>query len=149
MILASLLLGLGLQAAATPADLETQQFIGLETRVSGALQIKNMAALDELLAKDFAFSLFLRGRAPEIQSRSEFVKFAESYYTLSAFEIHYLSVRRFGDIAVVRLQPTRKAAAGAGIDRSGEFAVVDVWTKEGDAWKLSSRYSARPDTLRR
>src|SRR5262245_7272256 len=114
MILASLLLGLGLQApAATAVDAETAQFQGLETRVSGALQIKNLAALEELLSKDFAFNLFLQGRAPEVQSRSEFLKFAESYYTLSSFEIRHLTVRRFGDAAVVRLQPTRKAAAGA------------------------------------
>jgi ketosteroid isomerase-like protein len=150
MILAPFVLGLVLQAPSSKAaDAETEQFLALETRVSGALQIKNLAALDELLARDFAFNVFLQGRAPEVQSRSEWLKFAESYYTLSAFEIRNLSVRRFGDVAVVRLQPTRKAAAGAGLDRSGEFAVVDVWTKEGDVWKLTARYSSRPDAIKR
>lgn len=43
----------------------------------------------------------------------------------------------------------RTATAGTSLDRSGEFAVVDVWTKHGDAWKLSARLFSRPDTLKR
>jgi hypothetical protein len=38
---------------------------------------------------------------------------------------------------------------GAAIEGSGEFAVVDVWTKSGDAWKLSARFLSRPEVLKR
>jgi hypothetical protein len=41
------------------------------------------------------------------------------------------------------------AVAGTSVDRSGEFAVVDVRTKDGNAWKLSARHLGRPDTLKR
>jgi Domain of unknown function (DUF4440) len=149
MVLAHVLTALLLQAPSSKApDPEHQQFLALETQVSGAIQIKNVAALDQLLAKDFAFSLFLMGRGPEVLNRGEWLKTTDNY-TLTGFELQYLSVRVFGDVAVVRLQPNRKATAGTTIDRSGEFAVVDIWTKDGGAWKLSSRYLSRPDAIKR
>jgi ketosteroid isomerase-like protein len=149
MILAPVLIALLVQDPAIKAvEAEQAQFQGLETQVSGAIQIKNLAALELLLAKDFAFSLFLAGRAPEVLNRDEWLKTAD-HYTLTGFELRYLSVRVFGNVAVVRLQPNRKASAGKTIDRSGEFAVVDIWTKDGNAWKLSSRYLSRPETIKR
>lgn len=149
LVLAHVLVALLVQApSSTAVDADHQEFLALETRVSGAIQIKNLAALDQLLAKDFAFNLFLVGRPPEVLNRDEWLKTADNY-TLKGFEIQYLSVRVFGSVAVVRLQPNRKATAGTTIDRSGEFALVDVWTKDGSAWKLSSRYLSRPDTIRR
>jgi Domain of unknown function (DUF4440) len=149
MVLAHVLAALLLQAPSSKAvDAEHEQFQALETQVSGAIQIKNTAALDQLLAKDFTFSLFLVGRAPEVLNRDEWLKTADNY-TLTGFELRYLSVRVFGNVAVVRLQPNRKATAGTTIDRSGEFAVVDIWTKDGSAWKLSSRYLSRPDAIKR
>ena len=81
-------------------------------------------------------------------NRDEWLKTSE-IYTLTGFAIRYLSARVFGDTAVVRLQPYRKATLGTAVDRSGEFAVVDVWTKNGDAWKLSARFLSRPDVAKR
>jgi ketosteroid isomerase-like protein len=149
MILAPVLIALLLQIPSSQADdAEKSQFLALETQVSGAVQQKNAAALESLLAKEFAFSLFAEGRVPAVMNRDEWVKTAD-YYTLQDFELRYLSVRVFGSVAVVRLQPSRKATVGATVDHSGEFAVVDVWTKDGSSWKLSSRYLSRPDTIKR
>jgi uncharacterized protein YecE (DUF72 family) len=129
-------------------EAETEQFLALETRLSGAIQMKNAATLQELVAKDFTFSLSLEGRPPEVMNREEWLK-ATAYYTLNGFELRHVAVRKFGDTAVVRLQPTRQAQVGTTVDRSGEFAVVDVWTKDGDAWKLSARFLSRPDVVKR
>lgn len=147
MVLSSALIAVLLQAAPS-VDPEKEPFQSLETRVSGAIQMKNIPALEELLAKDFAFSVFLEGRAPEVMNRNEWLKTSE-HYTLTGFEIRHVAARVFGNVAVVRLQPHRTATAGTSLDRSGEFAVVDVWTKDGDAWKLSARHLSRPDTLKR
>ena len=150
MILSCAFMAVLLQAAPSnpAADPEKEPFQSLETRVSGAIQMKNIAALDELLAKDFAFSAFLEGRPPIVMNRSEWLKTSE-HYTLTGFEIRHLAARVFGQVAVVRLQPNRTATAGTSLDRSGEFAVVDIWTRDGDAWKLSSRFLSRPDVLKR
>ena len=70
-------------------------------------------------------------------------------YTLHGYVLQHVGVRLFGSTAVVRVQPYRTATAGtAAMDRSGEFAVVDVWTKDGGDWKLSVRYLSRPDKLK-
>ena len=150
MFLAPALIAVLLQAASStaPVDPANEPFQTLETKLSGAIQAKNVAALDELLAKDFAFMAFLEGRAPVVLSRSEWLKTSE-HYTLIGFEIRNLAARVFGNLAVVRLQPYRLAVAGDSLGRSGEFAVVDVWTKDGDAWKLSARHLSRPDVLKR
>jgi hypothetical protein len=149
MVLSAALIAILLQAPqSAPVDPEVEPFQSLETRVSSAIQTKSIPALEQLLAKDFAFSAFLEGRAPEVMNRSEWLKTSE-HYTLTGFEIRHLTARVFGNVAVVRLQPNRKATAGSSLDRSGEFAVVDIWTKDGDAWKLSARHLSRPDTLKR
>jgi uncharacterized protein DUF4440 len=150
MFLAPAFVAVLLQAASSTAavDPEKEPFQTLETRVSGAILAKNTAALDELLAKDFAFMAFLEGRAPVVLNRGEWLK-TSGNYTLIGFEIRQLAARVFGNVAVVRLQPYRMAVAGATVDRSGEFALVDVWTKDGDAWRLSARHLSRPDTLKR
>lgn len=149
MLLASALILALLQAAPSGSvDPEKEPFQTLETRVSAAIQAKDVAALDELLAKDFAFMAFLEGRAPVVLNRGEWLKTSE-HYALVGFEIRHLAARVFGNVAVVRLQPYRMAVAGTSVDRSGEFAVVDVWTKDGGAWRLSARHLSRPDTLKR
>ena len=150
MFLAPALVAVLLQAASStaPVDPANEPFQTLETKLSGAIQAKNVAALDELLAKDFGFMAFLEGRAPVVLSRSEWLKTSE-HYALIGFEIRHLAARVFGNVAVVRLQPYRLAVAGDSLGRSGEFAVVDVWTKDGNAWKLSARHLSRPDVLKR
>ena len=59
-----------------------------------------------------------------------------------------MGVRVFGSLAVVALQPSSSGAVGT-VERSGEFAIVDIWTKDGSTWRLSSRYVSRPDVLKR
>ena len=66
MFLAPAMIAVLLQAA--PVDPEKEPFQTLETKVSGAIQAKDVAALDELLAKDFGFMAFLEGRAPVVLS---------------------------------------------------------------------------------
>ena len=112
MFLASALIAALLQAAPSGSvNPENEPFQTLETRVSGAIQAKNVQALDELLAKDFAFMAFLEGRAPLVLNRGEWLKTSE-HYALTGFEIRHLAARVFGNVAVVRLQPNRTAVAG-------------------------------------
>lgn len=64
MFLVSALVALLLQTSSTASvDPTLKPFQTLETRVSGAM-LANTAALDELLAKDFAFMASSRGGRP-------------------------------------------------------------------------------------
>ena len=137
---------LALAPTQTAAQLEANDalFLKLTTDANRALQQKDMAALDRILAKNFAFSMFVEAKAPQVLNRNETLKMVGRHLHPRAFEIRNLAARVFGNVAVVRFQPWRAAEAG-GVDRSGEFAVVDVWVKDGADWRLSNRYQSRPD----
>ena len=132
------------ERTAAQMESDNKQFSQLTLEVNQALQRKDMAALDRLLGKDFAYSMFVAGKPAAVMNRSETLGMAERYYTLERFEIRNLAARVLGSVAVVRFQPIREATAGS-VDRSGEFAVVDVWVKEGGNWRLTMRYQSRPD----
>jgi hypothetical protein len=119
-------------------------FLKLTTDLNRAIQQKDGPAVDRALAKDFSFSMFVEGKPPQVMNRDEALKTMGSLYSLERFEIKNLAARPFGSVAVVRFQPLRKAELGSR-DRTGEFAVVDVWQKDGDTWRLSIRYQGRPD----
>jgi hypothetical protein len=131
------------QPSAARVEADDALFQRLTTAVQAAIQQKNVAVLDLNFSKDFAFSMLVADKAPQVLSREEFLKMG-SLYTLERFELKNLAARVFGSVAVVRFQSLRSAALGS-LDRSGEFVVVDTWVKDGDTWLLSMRFLARPD----
>jgi len=132
------------QATAAQMEADDALFQGLTTKVQGAIQQKDLATLDQLFAKDFAFSLLQAGKAAQVLNRDEFLKGAATSYNLERFELRHLAARVLGSVAVVRCQPVREASAGTR-DASGEFVLIDTWVKEGSTWRLKFRYLARPD----
>jgi Calcium/calmodulin dependent protein kinase II association domain len=61
---------------------------------------------------------------------------------VESLEEGYHAARRLADdVAVVSLVLTQKATRD-GIDRSGEFYVVDIWKKRLDRWQIVARYSS-------
>jgi hypothetical protein len=143
-LLIALLMAGPVQPTSASVEAANAQFLKLTVDANRALQSKDMAALDRLLAKDFAYSMFVAGRMPSVMSRSETLDMAERHYTLEHFEIRDLAARILGQVAVVRYQPYREAMAGT-VERRGEFAIVDVWVRDGSDWRLSMRYQSRPD----
>jgi hypothetical protein len=66
MILATTLLAAAMTQAppsAATVDAVNARFLDLETRLAGALQHKDMALLDSMLAPGFAYSRMIEGRA--------------------------------------------------------------------------------------
>jgi hypothetical protein len=131
------------QPSAERVEADNALFLKLTTEVQGAVQQKNTAALDAHFAKDFAFSMLMAGKPPQVLNREEFLKMG-ALYTLERFELKNLAARVLGSVAVVRFQSLRKAELGT-LDRSGEFVVVDTWVKDGSSWRLAMRFLARPD----
>lgn len=143
--LAVLLIAAALQGAPTAATVEAnhKQFLELETKLMGAVQLKNMSVLEEMLSAQYAFSLMIEGREPEVLNRSEWLRLTSAHSRLDGFEIRSLAAGVHGDHAIVRAQAVRKGAVGSR-DLSGEFVLVDMWGKEGGAWKLRYRVVSRP-----
>jgi hypothetical protein len=147
MILVMTLLAAALaQSPPSPADADAvnARFLDLETRLAGALQRKEAAVLDSLLAPGFAYSRMIASRAPDVLNRAEWLRMADELVTLDSFEIKYLAAGERGSIAVVRFQVSRKGKVGQK-ELDGEHAVVDVWVKEKGAWALVYRVVSRPE----
>ena len=145
MILVMTLLAAALaQSPPSPTDAVNARFLELETRLAGALQFREAAALDSLLAPGFAFSRMIAGRRPDVLNRAEWLRMADELVTLERFEIKYLAAGERGSIAVVRFQVSRKGTVGQR-EVDGEHAVVDVWVRERGAWALAYRVVSRPD----
>jgi Domain of unknown function (DUF4440) len=63
-------------------------------------------------------------------------------YTIESIEGRHHAARKLAeDLAVVSLLLTQQATS-AGRDRSGDFYVVDIWKKSGEAWQMIARYSS-------
>ena len=147
MTLATLwLAAAALQPSAASVDATNARFLDLETRLQAAVQLKKAEEIDALIAPDFALRTAFEGRAAQVMNRSETLTAAASYYRLESFEIRYLAAREFGAVAVVNYRAFHAATVG-NLDRSGEFAVTDVWTRAGSDWKLTLRYVSRPEAF--
>jgi hypothetical protein len=144
MLAIALVAAAPLQPSSASVDATNARFQGLETRLQGAIQLKNAADIEALIASDFALRTAFEGKAPQVMNRSETLTAAASYYRLESFEIRYLAARQLGDAAVVNYRAFHEAALGS-LERSGEFVITDVWTKAGSDWKLTLRYVSRPE----
>jgi ketosteroid isomerase-like protein len=133
------------QAPSSSAGLEAthKQFLDLETKLMGAVQLKNAQTLETLVALSFGFSLMIEGREPEVLSRSEWLRLTNVHSRLEGFELHSVAAGVFGDHAIVRAQVLRKGTVGSK-DLSGEYVLVDLWAKEDGTWKIRYRVVARP-----
>jgi hypothetical protein len=141
----ALLLAAAAQATPTAAAVEAaqKQFLDLETKLMGAVQLRRTDALEQLVSPRFGFSLMVEGREPQVLNRSEWMRLASAHARLEGFEIGSVAAGVDDDHAMVRAQVSRKGAVGS-VDLSGEYVLVDLWAKEDGTWKLRYRVLARP-----
>jgi hypothetical protein len=147
MILATTLLAAALtQSPPSAATVQAvnARFLELETKLASALQRKDAALLDSMLAPGFAYSRMIADRPPDVLNRAEWLRLSEELVTLESSEIKHLAAGERGSIALARFQVSRKGELG-GKELGGEHAIVDVWIKEKGAWTLAYRVVSRPD----
>ena len=119
-------------------------FQELELHWATAIQRQDKEQLDKVfLAPDYA--LRISDDASRQISRADWLATIPIYNTRS-FSIRDLEVRSFGDVAVVSHVFTQQADVN-GVDRSGDFFIVDVWIRHGKDWKVSARYSSPASAL--
>jgi hypothetical protein len=143
-VLAVCLLAAAPQMTASATEDLVVRFQGVEVQLLGAAQKKDVATVDPMLAKDFGYVLAVSDQKSMVMNRAEFLKSLQSFISLESFEVRNLSARAFGSVVVVNFGLLRKLTVGTR-DRSGEFAITDVWLKDGKDYKLAARYASRPD----
>ena len=117
---------------------DVAQFTDLETKLMTAVENKDKATLQEMLTDDFELR---RSSAPgQGESGEDWIAKDLPAYDLHDFRNSQMAVHKYGDSTVVASMNYWQSATVNHKARSGNFFVVDVWTRSGDAWKLSVRY---------
>ena len=121
--------------------LETAFFSKLEKRIGDAVVAQDRAALESLLGNDFELRTTRTGG--ELTLRDEWLEAATTTYRIRSYHVTRVTVRQFGETAVVSFFYKHQASF-QGKDISGDFFIVDVWQKAGNDWKIAARYSSGP-----
>jgi ketosteroid isomerase-like protein len=114
-------------------------FTGLENQMLQAVQKKDKAALEAMLADGFEIAM---PNADPLAGEDWVDSVMARDFNLKSFVVRQMSVADLGDSAVVKYDRTQQATF-KGKNASGEFFVVDLWKKSGDSWKLANRYVAK------
>ena len=104
------------------------------------------SALESFLAPEYALIVSAQPTRPI--GRADWLTSA-GRYVIHEFRQRDVVARRIGDTVVASLVHWQRASVGAaGVDRSGEFFLVDVWRKIDGRWKVASRYSGKVEEAR-
>jgi Domain of unknown function (DUF4440) len=114
-------------------------FNGLEKQLLQAVQKKDKAAVEALLSDDMYIEM---PDADPLPGDDWLDSVLAKDYTLKSFVVRQMSAIDLGNAVVVKFDRLQEASSKGKAD-NGEFFVVDVWKKSGDAWKLASRYVAK------
>ncbi|HEX9417224.1 MAG TPA: nuclear transport factor 2 family protein [Gaiellaceae bacterium] len=111
----------------------------LEEAWAAAVEGNDVESAEAILAEDFV--LTSSGGMGEWVPRDDWLAALERIDT-RAFGISDVEPRVFGDVAVVRLLG-RWEASSPDRDLTGDYALVDVFTRPAGAWQVSWRISRR------
>src|SRR5579864_733577 len=114
-------------------------FSGLEKQLLQALQKKDKAAAQAMLSDDLYIEM---PDADPLPGDDWLYSVMAKDYTLKSFVVRQMSATDLGNAVVVKFDRLQEAVSKGKAD-SGEFFVVDVWKKDGENWRLASRYVSK------
>ncbi|HEX7285971.1 MAG TPA: nuclear transport factor 2 family protein [Candidatus Angelobacter sp.] len=118
------------------ATKQVQMFLELEMQFLKAVQKKDQAGVQAMLTEEFQIQM---PDADPLAGDDWLEQVMAKDFTLQNFGIREMTVVDLGNAAVVKFE-RRQDATYKGQPANGEFFVLDVWKKEGDAWKLANRF---------
>lgn len=132
---AVLVLPYGNVSAADPGKAtDEQQLKKIEQDWADAYVKRDPSVVQRIVADDFAFI----GPDGAMVKRDEYVKSITGDTTFTSFKMDSLSVRIYGDAAVVNGLATISAKTKGGEDESGQYSFTDMFVKQKGEWKAVS-----------
>lgn len=104
---------------------------------------QDRAAIEQILAPDY--TLTVSSMPSRAVTRDKWIELVERY-TAQSFEYRDMSVRLFGDVAVVSSIGCAIGGEVDGSDRSFPFFLTDVWVRRDCRWQVAARYSSIPES---
>jgi len=114
-------------------------FSDLENQLFQAVQSKDRAGLDSILAEDF--QLWTPNPPGDPVPREDW-KNQSLAENLKEFQIRQMAARSVEENVTVVSFVLTKAEEGVGKPPARDYFVVDLWQKSEDKWKLSDRYAS-------
>ena len=114
-------------------------FTGMENQLLQAIKKKDKAAAQAMLSDDLYIEM---PDADPLPGDDWLDSVLAKDYTLKSFVVRQMSAIDLGTAVVFKYDRLQEAVFKGQPD-SGEFFVVDIWKKDGDNWKLASRYVSK------
>ena len=112
-----------------------QAFIAREEEWMAAVQRKDHAALEKILAEEYVYTASGQGR----WSRQRWLD-TVAIYDIHHFDFTDIRVQAYGEVAVVHTSYHQEGSVD-GTRRSGEFLITDVWVDRDGRWQVVTRSS--------
>lgn len=116
-------------------DTVRNEILALEARRCAALTSGDVAALGALMAEDL---VHVHGNG-HLDGKDAYLDGVQSKYKFHRIERGELSIRSYGDVAVV-VGPLSQTVSVNGIDKLNEISAVttQTWIRTGGDWKQST-----------
>jgi ketosteroid isomerase-like protein len=124
------------------ATKQVTMFSDLEIQMLKAVQKKDKAALQAMLTDDCVIGM---PNADPLPGDEWVDSVMAKDFILKSFAMREVFAVDLGDAAVIKFE-RRQDATNKGKAESGEFFVVDVWKKDGNAWKLANRFVSKTNS---
>jgi ketosteroid isomerase-like protein len=121
------------------AETDRQELAELEKQWMSAMQARDRARLDELVADGFRFTAIHLG--PEPMSREQWMGAAMHGYTITTFAFEEMQIDVFGDTAVIHARYSQIASFET-VNLSNVFRLTDVWSRHTGSWQVVVRHSS-------
>ncbi|HEX8105099.1 MAG TPA: nuclear transport factor 2 family protein [Solirubrobacteraceae bacterium] len=118
---------------------DRQELARLEEAWMQAMQDRDEARLEELVAPEFAFTAIHID--PDPMSRAAWMGAALGGYSISSFYYDTMDVVVAGDTGVIHARYSQVATFN-GRNLSSMFRLTDVWSRRDGRWQVVARHSS-------
>jgi ketosteroid isomerase-like protein len=118
---------------------DRRELAALEEEWMSAMQARDAARLEELVAHGFRFTAL--HLAPEPMSREQWMGAAMGGYHIVSFAFQSKDIDVFGDTAVIHARYSQIANYDA-VDLSHGYRLTDVWARIDGRWQVVARHSS-------
>ena len=125
------------------ATKQVAMFTAMESQLLQAIQKKDKAVAQAMLSDDLMIEM---PDADAMPGDDWLDSVMSKDFVLEKFGVRQMSVVDLGNAAVVKYARLQQATQ-KGANENGQFFVVDIWKKNGDAWKLASRYVSKVSSV--
>jgi ketosteroid isomerase-like protein len=115
----------------------------LERQWAAAFALKDVAALQDMMADNYALIIAVEGMPLQVVPRNAWLE-ALDHYEVQEASVDHLHVRIY-DCVAVAVMLWRQKATLQGADRSAVLMLTDIWVDVNGDWKLAERHSSRPE----